>query len=114
MERVHHQPVANAINLVLVRSYCDQQRHKVFFKKTSEEHVINNTYCPRTLETTREYLASQYGVTGATLDYVVRPDIEFKSEAGDSAEGYDTVDQEMTARAPHVGRSFVNDGSKVL
>jgi hypothetical protein len=27
MERVHRQPLANAINLVLVRSYCDQQCH---------------------------------------------------------------------------------------
>jgi hypothetical protein len=47
------------------------------------------------------------------LDYVVRPDIEFKPEAEDPAEGYETVDQEMTARAPHNGRSFVNDRRKV-
>jgi hypothetical protein len=37
MERVQHQPIANAINLVLVRSYRDQQRHEVGFKKTAEE-----------------------------------------------------------------------------
>jgi hypothetical protein len=36
MERVQRQHVANAINLVLVRSYCDQQRHEVGFKKTAE------------------------------------------------------------------------------
>jgi hypothetical protein len=35
MERVQRQPVPNAINLVLVRSYCDQQRHEVGFKKTA-------------------------------------------------------------------------------
>jgi hypothetical protein len=35
MDRVQRQPVANAINLVLVRSYRDQQRHGVGFKKTS-------------------------------------------------------------------------------
>jgi hypothetical protein len=29
MERAQRQPVANATNLVLVRSYCDQQRHEV-------------------------------------------------------------------------------------
>jgi hypothetical protein len=48
------------------------------------------------------------------LDYVVRPDIEFKPEAEDPDENYETVDQEMTARAPHTGRSFVNDRHKVL
>jgi hypothetical protein len=36
MERVQRQPVANAINLVLVRTYCDQQSHEVGFKKTAE------------------------------------------------------------------------------
>jgi hypothetical protein len=46
------------------------------------------------------------------LDYVVRPDIEVKPEAEDTAENYETVDQEMTARAPHTGRSFVNDKHK--
>jgi hypothetical protein len=93
MERVQRQPVANAINLVLVRSYRDQQRHEVGFKNTAEEPVINYKDWPRTLETIREYIASQYGVTGATLDYVLRPDIEVKPEAEDPAEGYETVDQ---------------------
>jgi tRNA (Thr-GGU) A37 N-methylase len=37
MERVQRQPVANAINLVLVLSYRDQQRHEVGFNKTAEE-----------------------------------------------------------------------------
>jgi hypothetical protein len=45
------------------------------------------------METIRDYLASQYGVTGATLDNVVRPDIEVKPEAEDPAEGYENVDQ---------------------
>jgi hypothetical protein len=47
------------------------------------------------------------------LDYVVRPDIAVKPEAEDPAEGYETVDQEMTARAPHTGRSFLDDRRKV-
>jgi hypothetical protein len=113
MERVQRQPIANAINLVLIRSYRDQQRHEVGFKKTAEEPEINDMDFPRTLEKIKEYLASQYGVTGATLDYVVHPDIEVKPEAEDSAEGYETVDQEMTARTPHMGRSFVDDRRKV-
>jgi hypothetical protein len=43
----------------------------------------------------------------------VRPDIEVKPEADDPAEGYETVDQDMTVRAPHTGRAFVNDRRKV-
>jgi hypothetical protein len=102
-ERVQREPVANAINLVLVCSYRDQQRHAVSFNKTSEEPLINDKDWPRTLETIKEDLASQYGGTGAALDYVVRPDIEVKPEAEDPADGYETLDQEMTARAPHTG-----------
>jgi hypothetical protein len=37
MERVHRQPIPNAINLVLVCSYQDQQRHESGFKKTADE-----------------------------------------------------------------------------
>jgi tRNA (Thr-GGU) A37 N-methylase len=36
MGRVQRQPIANAINLVLVRSYRDQQLHEVGFKKTAQ------------------------------------------------------------------------------
>jgi hypothetical protein len=93
MERVQRKPVPNAINLVLVRSYRDQQRHEVGFKKTAEEHEINDKDWPRTLEKIREYLASQYGVSGATLDYVVRAEIAVKPEAEDPPENYETVDQ---------------------
>jgi hypothetical protein len=112
MEMVQRQPVPNAINLVLVCSYQDQQRHDVGFKKTCEESEINDKDWPRTLEKIKEYLASQYGVTGATLDYVVRADIAVKPEAEDPPDNYETVDQEMTARAPHTGRPFVNDRRK--
>jgi hypothetical protein len=112
MERVPRQPTHTAINLVLVRSYCDQQLHEVGFKKTDEEPEINDKDWPRTLEKIKKCLASQYGVTGDTLDYVVRPDIAVKPEAEDPAENYETVDQEMTARAPATGRSFVDGRRK--
>jgi hypothetical protein len=45
-ERVQRQPVANAINLISVRSYDEQQRHEVGFKKTAEEPVINDKDWP--------------------------------------------------------------------
>jgi hypothetical protein len=93
MERVQRQPIPNAINLVLVCTYRDQQHHEVGFKKTVEEPDINDKDWPRTLEKIKAYLASQYGVTGATLDYVVRPDIAVKPEAEDPAENYKNVDQ---------------------
>jgi hypothetical protein len=65
--------------------------------------VINDKDWPRTLDTINEYLASRYGGTGATLDYLVRPDVAVKPEAEDPEDGYDAVDQEMTAREPHTG-----------
>jgi hypothetical protein len=43
----------------------------------------------------------------------VRLDIAAKPESEDPSEGYDTLDQEMTARAPHTGRAFVDDRHKV-
>jgi hypothetical protein len=43
--------VVNTINLVLVRSYRDQQKYEVSFNKTVEEPVINDNDWPRTLET---------------------------------------------------------------
>jgi hypothetical protein len=49
MERFQRKPVANSINLVLVRSYRDQRQHEFSFN------------WPRTLETIKEYLTSQYG-----------------------------------------------------
>jgi hypothetical protein len=49
MERVQSKPVPNAINLVLVCSYRDQQRHEVGFKKTNEEPEINDKDWSRTL-----------------------------------------------------------------
>jgi hypothetical protein len=49
MERVQRQPIPNAINLVLVRSYRNQQRHEVGFKKSAEEPEINDKDWPRTL-----------------------------------------------------------------
>jgi hypothetical protein len=113
MERLQRQPVPNAINLVLVRSYRDQQCHAVDLKKTDEEPEINDKYWPRNLENIKEYIASQYGVTGATLDFVVRAETAVKPEAEDPPDNYETVDQEMTARAPHTGRPFVNDRRKV-
>jgi hypothetical protein len=93
MERVYRQPIVNAIDLALVRSYIDQQHHEVGFKNTAEEPEINDKNWPRTLENIKEYIASQYGVTGATLHYVVYPDIAVKPEAEDPVENYEAVDQ---------------------
>jgi hypothetical protein len=113
MERVRSKPVVNDIDLELVRSYHDQQRYEDIFKKTAEIPVINYKDWPRTLENIKEYLASQYGGTRATLYCVVRPEIEVKPEAEDHLEDYDTVDKEMTARDPLSGGAFVNERRKV-
>jgi hypothetical protein len=112
-ERVQRKPMMNTINLTLVCSYWDQQRHEASFKNRSEELVINDKEWPSTLETIKECLSSQYGETGATLDYVVRPYIAVKPEAEDPTDGYGIMDQEITVRAPHTGGAFVDDRRKV-
>jgi hypothetical protein len=113
MERVQRKPVVTDIDLELVCSYRDQQRYEASFKKIVVEPVINDKYWHRTLENIKEYLASRYGGTGATLDYIVRTETTVKPEAEDQVEDYDKVDREMTARTPHSGRAFVNDRRKV-
>jgi hypothetical protein len=113
LERVHRKPVVATIDLELVHSYRDQQRHEASFKKTAEETVINDKDWPRALETIKIYAASKYGVKEDTFDYVVRPENTVKPEAEDPEDEYDMVDQEMTFRAPHTGRAFVNDRRKV-
>jgi hypothetical protein len=40
MKRAQCKPIANSINLFLVRSYRDQQWYEVSFKKTEEEPAI--------------------------------------------------------------------------
>jgi hypothetical protein len=48
---------------------------------TAGEPEINDKDWPMTMEKIIEYLASHYGVTGALLDYVVRPEIAVNPEA---------------------------------
>jgi hypothetical protein len=100
------------IDLELMHGYRDQQRYEENLRKTVVESVINEKDWPH-LENIQEYLASQYGGTGATLGYIFRAETTLKPEADDLAEDYDTVDQNRTARAPYSGRAFVNDRRKV-
>jgi hypothetical protein len=113
IERVQRKPVVTDIDLEVVRSYRDQQIYEGNFNKTAKEPVINDKDWHHTLENIKEYLASQYGETGAILDYVVRPEITVKPEAEDLVEDYDKVYQEINAHAPHSGWDFVNDMRKV-
>jgi hypothetical protein len=62
--------------------------------------MINNTSTDEA-HYIHEYLASQYGRTWATLDFVFRPDIAVKPEAENPVDGHATLDQDMTVRAPH-------------
>jgi hypothetical protein len=66
-----------------------------------------------TLEDIKEYLASQYGGTWATLDYIIQAETTVKPEADDPVEECETMVQETTVHAPHSGRDFVNDMQKV-
>jgi hypothetical protein len=97
----------------VVRGYREQQRYEDSFKKTAVEPESNDKDWPRTMESIREYLAAQYGAKGSTLYYVIRQEVEVKPHASDPSDNYDTVYIEMTARAPHTGKTFQDDKRKV-
>jgi hypothetical protein len=113
MERVQRVLTAASITLEVVRGYREQQRYEDKFNKSAVEPEINDKDWPRTKKSIREYLTAQYGAKGSTLDYVIRQEVEVKPHASDPSENYDTVDLEMTARAPHSGRTFQDDKRKV-
>jgi hypothetical protein len=113
MEIVQRKPVVTDIDLELVRVHHDHHICEAKLKKTAVEPVINEKDWPRTLENIKEYLASQYGGIGATLEYVIRAETTVKPEAYDHVEDYDLVDQEMTVHVPHSRQAFVNDRHKV-
>jgi hypothetical protein len=96
-----------------VCGYSDQQRYEANFKKTTGKTVINEKDWSHTSENIKEYLTSQYGGTGATLDYVTRAETALKPEADDTAEDHNTSDQGVTTHARHSVRAFVNDRRKV-
>jgi hypothetical protein len=87
-ERVQRNPMVTAIDIELVQSYRDQQRYEASFKQTVVETMISDKDWPHTLENINEYLASQYGGTGATWDYVVRAETAVKPEAEDPVEDF--------------------------
>jgi hypothetical protein len=85
--RVTRVPTDGGITLEMVRSFKDQQRWKLDYKKTAVEPVINDKDWPRTLENIRDYLASILGVKGPPLAYVVRTDDEVPGAAEDPNDG---------------------------
>jgi hypothetical protein len=56
---------------------------------------------PCTLENIKEYVASHYGGTGVTLDYVIQVEATPTPEADDPADDYEMVDQNKTDHAPY-------------
>jgi hypothetical protein len=112
MERVQCVPTEAYITLEVVRGYREQQRYEEKFNKNVFDPDINDKYWPRTMESIREYVAAQYGAKGSTLDYVIRQEFEMKYHATDPSENYDTIDWEMTARAPNTGRTLQDDKRK--
>ena len=54
----------------------------------------------KTMESLVEYLATFRGVTGVPLSYVVRKELIPKTAASDPPTNYNTLDEEMIARAP--------------
>jgi hypothetical protein len=64
------------------------------------------------MEAIREFFGSVLGENGVPLAYVVRENVE-KPPDTDPSEGYITVAEEMTARAPHGNQAYANESMEV-
>ena len=54
----------------------------------------------RNMETIKEWIRQYIGVTGVSLQYVLRTPMEVKPEAEDDSDNYDSLMEEMIVRAP--------------
>jgi len=75
----------------------------------------------RNMETIKEWIRQYIGVTGVSLQYVLRTPMEVKPEAEDDSDNYDSLMEEMIARAPILSggpgssysKHFTTDNGKV-
>jgi hypothetical protein len=74
---------------------------------------------PKTMDALEDYFSSVLGETKAPLAYVIRAEAEVTDEADDLPANYDTPENEMIARMPHLDPAgellptFIHDRSKV-
>jgi hypothetical protein len=100
---------------VVLTGLCSLRSTKKYeenFKVTAEEPVINEKEWPMIMEAIREFFGSILGETVVPLAYVVHEDVEIPPGT-DLSEGYITVAEEMSVRAPHGNQAYAKDSMEV-
>ena len=114
-ERVSRDVAAADFTLDNVRSIT-QLRVSEEAHEDPEPPTVNIKDWAKTFDALKDYFRSCLGETGIPLAYVIR---ESDAIVADPADGYDTVTDEMIARAPHVTANgdpspiYLNDRRKV-
>ena len=103
--RVSRPKTAALITLQRVRELKEYKNQESTWECPSEAPTINYNDWPKTMESILEYLRACPGTTKIPLAYVVRDTVEVPADADDPAGEYDTVQDEMIARAPHVDQN---------
>lgn len=101
--RVSRPKTAASITLASVRGLKEYRDSEPAWEGPAEPPSINYSDWPKTMEGILEYLRACPGTTKIPLAYVVRDTITVSPHADDPAANYHTVQDEMIARAPHLG-----------
>ena len=91
---------ANDITLANVRALHDSKEWEDTQDNPSAPELTPRPDWPKVFEAIQEWLKSCLGVTKIPLAYVIRANEDVQPEAADPPDGYDSVQEEMIARAP--------------
>jgi hypothetical protein len=91
------------VTLVKVRTMSQLKKYEKDHSDPTVEPTIDAKDWSRNLESLEEYLRGFLGVTKVPLSYVVRKEVEVTPQADDPPTNYETVADEMIARAPIEG-----------
>ncbi|KAL3934951.1 MAG: hypothetical protein SGARI_003168 [Bacillariaceae sp.] len=122
-DRVSRPVTAADIDLATVRAMTEQRK----LEKDHEDPdapTISGQDWPKNIEKIENHLRRCLGTTGVPLLYVVREDQEVVAHGDDPEDGYDTLEDQQIARAPHFGvpaaggdpaplPAYIRDRSKV-
>lgn len=99
-DRVSRDVVIGSITLANIRLLMKQRDTEKDHTDPDTQPKIDGKDWPKTIEAIEEYLRQFRGTNGVPLSYVVRKDIKPEPSADDPSTNYDTLDEEMIARAP--------------
>ena len=103
--RVSRPKTSVSITLQNVRALKEYKSTESSWESPAETPTINYSDWPKTMEAIMEYLRACPGTTKIPLAYVVRDSQEVVDNNEDPPENYETVQDEIIARASHVDQN---------